>query len=189
MKNKEIKEHEKKEEPKIDAKQQQIEELTGTLQRLQADFENYKKRVDKENKEFKKYVEADLVRKLLPILDNFEIALKNTSNKDEFIKGIELIFSSFFQALEDMGLKKIEINGKFDPYRHEVLLTQECDKDEGTILEELQKGYSFKDIIIRHSKVKVAKQNPRKAKAFLDPENPPDFHGKTDEGKCDEKNK
>jgi len=132
-------------------------ELIDTLQRLQADFENDKKRTNKQVSELKKYVEADLIKKLLPILDNFEMALKNTSNKDEFIKGIELIFSSFFQTLEDLGLKKIESNCKFDPYKHEVLLTQECDKQEGTILEELQKGYAFKDIIIRHSKVKVAK--------------------------------
>jgi molecular chaperone GrpE len=143
----------------VDEKQDQhISELTETLQRLQADFENYKKRVEKQTTDLKKFAQAEVVARLLPTLDSFEMALKNTNNKEEFIKGVELIFSQLFQTLEDLGMKKIESNCKFDPYKHEVLLTQDSDKDDGCILEELQKGYSFKDLVIRHSKVKIAKK-------------------------------
>jgi molecular chaperone GrpE len=158
--NKQQKPNEEKTEQKsVDQKQDQhIKELTETLQRLQADFENYKKRVEKSNQDFKRYVQAEVIAKLLPTLDSFEMALKNTANKEEFIKGVELIFSQFYQTLEDSGLKKLETNCKFDPYKHEVLLTQESDKEDGCILEELQKGYSFNDLIIRHSKVKIAKK-------------------------------
>lgn len=150
---------------KTDSKQdQQIKDLTDSLQRLQADFENYKKRVEKQTSELKKYAQAEIVAKLLPVLDSFEIAFKNTNNKEEFIKGVEMIFSQLFQTLEDLGLKKIDSNCRFDPYKHEVLLTQESDKEDGHILEELQKGYLFKDLIIRHSKVKIAKKKCVNAK-------------------------
>jgi molecular chaperone GrpE len=158
IKSKQEKQEEKKSEVKIDKKDEQIIELTDSLQRLQADFENYKKRVEKQYCDSKKYIQAEVVARLLPILDSFEMALKNTNNKEEFIKGVELIFSQLFQTLEDLGLKRIETNGKFDPYKHEVLLTQESDKDDNTILEELQKGYCFNDLMIRHSKVKISKK-------------------------------
>jgi len=146
----------KKQEPKTEKKE--IEELTETLQRLQADFENYKKRIEKENLERARYAKAEVIVKLLPVLDSFELALKNSKNHEEFKKGVELIYSQFFQTLEDMGLRPVQTNGKFDPYKHEVLLTETSDKEDGTILEELQKGYALNERIIRHSKIKVAKK-------------------------------
>jgi molecular chaperone GrpE len=147
---KDIKDYEKK-----------IEELTETLQRLQADFENYKKQVEKQNTNFKKSCKADFICKVLPILDSFELALKNNKDEAEFKKGVELIFSQFFQTLEDFGLRPIDTNGKFDPYKHEVLLTEESDKEPDSIIQELQKGYMMDDFVIRHSKVKVAKNNKK----------------------------
>jgi molecular chaperone GrpE len=147
----------KKEPNELEAKKRQITELVGTIQRLQADFENYKKQIEKQSANSQKFAKADLVNKILPSLDSFELALKNSNNPEEFKKGVELIYSQLFQTLEDMGLKKIETNNKFDPYKHEVLLTEESDKEDNTILEELQKGYQIEDMIIRHSKVKVAK--------------------------------
>ena len=147
-----------KEEKKLDEKDKKIEELTETLQRLQAEFENYKKYVDKQKSEFLRYAKDDMILKLLPILDSFEMALKHASEGEKFVKGVELIFSQLYQLLEDEGLRPIDALGKkFDPYKHEVLLTQESDKED-LVLEELQKGYMLCDKVIRHSKVKIAKK-------------------------------
>ncbi len=156
QKEKELKEC-KQEVNKADDKDTKIEELTDTLQRLQAEFENYKKYVEKRNSDFVKYAKAELIGKLLPLLDSFEMALRNVSDKAEFIKGVELIYSQLYSLLEKEGLKKIDANGKFDPHFHEVLLKEESDKEEDMIIEELQKGYMLNDKIIRHSKVKVSK--------------------------------
>lgn len=145
-------------EKKIDEKDQKIAELTDCLQRLQAEFENYKKRVEKENNNFLKYANAGLINELLPLLDSFELALKNKESKEDFIKGVELIFAQLFSTLEKQGLRPIEAEGKpFDPYKHEVMLQEPSDK-EGIVLEELQKGYMLYDKVLRHSKVKVGKK-------------------------------
>ena len=151
-----MKKHEKiKEKPKETDKK--ISELTETLQRLQAEFENYKKYVEKEKAEFVKYAKADLIEKLLPLLDSFELALKNSAEKKELLKGVELIYSQFYSMLEKEGLKKIDVKGKFDPHLHEVLLKEKSDKEEDAILEELQKGYILNGKVLRFSKVKVSK--------------------------------
>ena len=153
-------------------KQETKKELTETIQRLQADFENYKKRVENQDFEIKKYVKAEIITKLLSVLDSFELALKNTENKEEFIKGVELIYSQLFQTLEDLGLRKIQTNEcKFDPYKHEVLITKESNKEDGVILEELQKGYMLDDKVIRHTKVKISKKSSK-------PKEEEDKHGK-----------
>jgi len=149
--NKNVKEKECK------GKDQKICELTDSLQRLQAEFENYKKYVEKKNLEYAKYAKADIIDKLLPIMDSFEMALKHTENKEEFVKGVEMIFSEIFTMLEKEGLRKINAEGKFDPHFHEVLLKEESDKEEDTVLEELQKGYMLGDKVLRYTKVKVSK--------------------------------
>jgi molecular chaperone GrpE len=155
----------KKPKQEKEKKTDKMQELTALLQRIQADFENYKKRVEKESKEFVKIAAKDFVVKLLPILDNFELALKNNENNDEFVKGIELIFSQLYSTLEQEGLKKIEAKGKkFDPYKHEALLQEEADED-GIVLEELQKGYELNGIVIRHTKVKISKRRNENAGA------------------------
>lgn len=159
-KEKELKEC--KEEVKKDKKDEKIEELTETLQRLQAEFENYRKYIEKTKEEFVKYAKADIIEKLLPLLDSFEMALKNTTDKERFVKGVELIYSQLYSLLEKEGLKKIKAEGKFNPNFHEVLLKEESDKEEDTILEELQKGYMLHDKVIRHSKVKVSKCRSQK---------------------------
>lgn len=143
----------------IEDKTKQIEELTETLKRLQAEFENYKKRTEKEKEEFVRYAKAAMIAKLLPLLDTFEIALKNTTDHEKFVKGMEMVFAQFFSVLEAEGLRPIQAQGKkFDPYYHEVMLKQESDKEEGIVLEELQKGYMFKDKVLRYSKVKVSEK-------------------------------
>jgi len=149
-----------------DARDEKIKDLTSTLQRLQAEFENYKKRVDKENALFKEYVAAEFAKKVLPVLDSFESALKNSADAEKFRKGVELIYCQLFSSLEEMGLRKIDcVSKKFDPYKHEVLMVDDCPehKDE-IIMEEFQKGYMFKDNVLRHSKVKVAKNSNQESK-------------------------
>ena len=137
--------------------QKTIEELTDTLKRLQAEFENYKKRIDREKIEFTKYAHASVIADMLPVLDSFEIALKNMNDKEKFVEGIKIIFAQFHSILEAEGLKPIKTdNEKFDPYKHEVLMKEESDKPEGTILEEFQKGYMLNDKVLRFSKVKIS---------------------------------
>ena len=149
----------KETEQKKQADAERIIELTDTLKRVQAEFENYKKRTEKENVEFIKSASKTMIMKLLPILDNFELAIMNKESKDDFIKGVELIYSELFTLLEAEGLKRIEAQGKkFDPYMHEALLTEKSECDNETVTEELQKGYTLNDKVIRHTKVKICKK-------------------------------
>ena len=142
------------------SKKSEIQELTATLQRLQADFENYKKRVDKEKQLTATTATAAVIKQLLPVIDAFELALKNNSDQAKFKHGIELIYTQLIATLKDQGLKSIEAVGKkLDPTRHEVLLqeTKQNGEDE-QIIEELQKGYMLNDNIIRTSKVKISRK-------------------------------
>ncbi|MDP3765408.1 MAG: nucleotide exchange factor GrpE [Nanoarchaeota archaeon] len=144
-------------ESQLKEKQQKIDELTDTLKRLQAEFENYKKWNSKEKTEFVKYAHADMIAQLLPVLDSFESALKNTNEKEKFVEGIKIIYAQLYSILGAEGLKPIKATGeKFDPYKHEVLMKEESDKPEDTILEEFQKGYMLNDKVLRHSKVKIS---------------------------------
>mgnify|MGYP001607301002 CR=1 FL=1 len=148
---------EKNYQKKLEEEKKRIDELTDTLKRLQAEFENYKKWNAKEKSDFAKYLHADLIAQLLPVLDSFEIALKNTAEKEKFVEGMKLIYAQFHSALEAEGLRPIKSVGeKFDPYRHEVLMKEGSDKPDDTILEEFQKGYMLNDRVLRHSKVKVS---------------------------------
>ncbi len=139
-----------------------ITELTNTLQRLQAEFENYKKRIDKEHIANIKNANSELITELLPVLDSFELALKTgvneTAEVTKYRKGLELIYSQLYSILEEYGLRIIDTkNKKFDPFKHEVLLVKECELTDDTIIQEFQKGYYLNDTIIRHSKVMIAK--------------------------------
>ena len=141
----------------LEQKNKTIEELTDTLKRLQAEFENYRKRIEKEKAEFAKYTNAGIISGILPIIDSFELALKHSGEKEKFVDGIKMIYAQLYSMLEAEGLRPIKATGeKFDPYRHEVLLKEESDKPEGTILEEFQKGYMLNDKVLRFSKVKIS---------------------------------
>ena len=133
-------------------------ELIELLQRKQAEFENYRKQQEKRIEEIKESANKELIIQLLPLLDNFELALKNCqSNQKEFIKGIELIYSQLFTVLENNGIKPMKTeNQTFDPYFHEALMKIDSEKPENSILEELQKGFLLKEKVIRHAKVKVS---------------------------------
>ena len=132
-------------------------ELKDRLLRLAAEFDNYKKRAAKENENAKLLGKAELMRKLLPTLDEFELALSVSSKENKEIKGFEMIFSNLLDALKSEGLEVIEANGRYDPYKHEIILAKESDKEEGSILEVVRKGYMLNGILLRPATVIVAK--------------------------------
>jgi len=147
----------------LDENEKKLDEYTDHLQRLQAEFENYRKRIEKEKEVFVKNANQDLIMNLLGVLDSFELAFKSDCKGDDFENGMKLIFSEMYSALEKEGLRKIECLGKkFDPNLHEVMLQEESEEDEGIILEELQKGYMLNNRVIRFSKVKVSKGGKKK---------------------------
>jgi len=136
----------------------QISDLKDTLQRVQADFENYMRRTEKEKQENIKFACQDAIIELLPVLDNFELALKHTSKEKDFIKGIELVYAQFIDIMSKLGLEPIKALGEnFDPKMHEVLMLEESKKNKHKIIEEFQKGYTLNGRVIRASKVKVTK--------------------------------
>jgi molecular chaperone GrpE len=134
-------------------------EVSGLLEKmryLQADFENYRKNLEKEKAHIVENANEALIRELLQVNDDLERAAGSMeSEKDR--KGMALLHRNLFKILEKNGLKKIESVGKrFDPYYHECLLKEKSDREEGTILEEIQSGYMLNSKVIRHSKVKIA---------------------------------
>ena len=140
-------------------KEIRLNELTETVQRVQADFENYKKRTEKDKEEFVKYACQNIVLDLLPILDTFELALKHTKDKEEFVKGIELVYSNFIDVLGKKGLEPINaLSKEFDPVMHEALMQEKSKEKPGTVIEEFQKGYMINNKVIRPTKVKVARR-------------------------------
>ena len=140
-------------------KEAQIADYTDHLKRLQAEFENYCKRVEKERKEFVGFASERLIVKLLMIVDDFERALPQLKDVPEQTrKGIEMIFKNLHKILDEERVEPIKAVGeKFDPYRHEVMLTIESDQPDDVILEELQKGYTMNGKVIRYAKVKISK--------------------------------
>ena len=138
-------------------KNKDVEDIINTLKQVQADFENYKKRTEKQQEDFRTYASKEILKEILPLLDSFELALKHTDKLEDFLKGMELIYVQFKDILKSQGVERIKAE-KFDPHLHEALLQEESDKEEGTILEELQAGYKMKDQVLRHTKVKVAKK-------------------------------
>jgi molecular chaperone GrpE len=142
---------------KINPDAQKVEELTNLLQRTQAEFVNFKNRTEKESRQLLEFGHSDVLLKLLPALDSFELALKNSKEATEFKHGMELVYAQFMDVLGQMHVRPIDALGKkFDPHQHEVLMKEKSDKDEDIILEELQKGYMIKDKILRTTKVKVS---------------------------------
>jgi len=137
-------------------------ELINLMQRLQADFENFRRRTRAEKEELIKFAAEGIVTQLLPVLDNFERALSSAKDGGEmkgFSEGVEMIFRQLLQVLTNEGLNAVESVGcQFDPTCHEaVMQVEEEGYEKGTVIEELQKGYQLKGKLIRPSMVKVAK--------------------------------
>ncbi len=134
------------------------------LLRQQADFENMRKRIERDKQDFAKYACEDIIAELLGVLDDLErsvdAAEKKQENFEAFLKGIEMILSHLYELLKKRGVSQIEAKGiKFDPSVHEALIqTETPDHPDGEILEEMQKGYRCYDRVIRTAKVRVAKK-------------------------------
>lgn len=139
----------------------ELEDLNRKFLRVAADFDNYKRRTTLEREDLQRYSNAKLVGELLPVIDNFQLALKNASDSAEvqsFLKGVEMIYTQLMGILENEGLKKIEAVGEpFDPNRHEAIMqVPDEEAPEDTVVEELRSGYEFKDKVLRPSMVKVS---------------------------------
>ena len=130
------------------------------LQRVQADFENYQKRIDVEKGLIADIACGELVAGLLDTLDNFDRALESMDNiPPEHAEGVKLVYKNMMDYLQGCGLEKIVAAGcQFNPHVHEAVMQQESEDEDGTVLEEFQCGYSMKGKVIRPTKVKVARQ-------------------------------
>jgi len=149
-------------EDPVAAKDKHIAELTDDLKRLQAEFDNYKKRMDREWSDKVKLANQRLITDLLAILDSFDKALedaKRNSSPESLKAGLGKLHKQFLQALQREGLREIKAEGKFDPFMHEALMREEReDVEDGRILEVFQKGYAIGGKPIRPTKVKVTKK-------------------------------
>ena len=145
----------KKEKDKFE---QQVEELTDRLKRSMAEFDNYRKRTEKEKSSMYIIGARDIVEKMLPIVDNFERGLAQAPEDDPFAEGMKMIYKQMMTAFDEMGVKPIEAVGKeFDPNLHNAVMHVEDESvGENIVVEEFQKGYTYKDFVVRHSMVKVA---------------------------------
>lgn len=146
---------------KKDPKDTQIEELTDRLKRSMAEFDNYRKRTDKEKASMYEVGARDVIEKILPVVDNFErgLAAVPESEKDSPIaEGMEKIYKQLMKMLDDLGVKPIEAVGKeFDPSFHNAVMHVEDENlGENVVAAELQKGYMYRDSVVRHSMVQVA---------------------------------
>lgn len=142
------------------AKDEMIAELNDKLMRNMAEFDNYRKRTDKEKSAMYDLGVKSLLEKILPVVDNFERGLSSVTDEDKgsaFVQGIELIYRQLMNALDEIGLKPIDAVGKeFDPGLHNAVMHGE-DENLGpnTVSEEFQKGYTYRDMVVRYSMVKV----------------------------------
>ncbi len=143
---------------------EKAKEYWDRLLRLQADFENTRKRLERDNQDFVKFANEGVIFELLNILDDLERAvdLAQTKHQDlsAFLKGVEMILAHLYEMLKKHGVKPVSAQGKlFDPNLHEALMQEESDAlPEHTIVEELQKGYLLNDRVLRTAKVKVSKR-------------------------------
>lgn len=146
----------------LEEKNKQIKEYQNRIKYLQADFENYEKRVAMEKEDLTSSAKEPLILKVIEVYENLERALTNGTegSKEALLKGVEMTYMQMKEVLEEEGVTEIKAVGeKFDPSKHEALMNEEKgDCEEGTILEEFQRGYMLKDKVIRYSKVKIAKR-------------------------------
>ena len=146
---------------KKDQKDAVIEDLQDRLKRQMAEFDNYRKRTDKEKSAMFEMGASDVVKKLLPIVDNFERGFKSVTEEElqtPFAKGMDMVYKQTIKMLEDLQVKPIEaVGSEFNPEFHNAVMHVEDDSQgENIIVEEFEKGYTYRDVVIRHSMVKVA---------------------------------
>jgi molecular chaperone GrpE len=145
----------------IETLKKERDDLYDRVLRKQAEFENYKKRMDREKSDFMQFASADLMKEILNALDSFELALKNASTQTDaqnMLRGFELIYKQLQDTLTRFGLKPIEAKGKkFDPHFHNAVSTQPTNEvEENTVVEEMRKGYLLNGRLLRPAMVAVA---------------------------------
>ncbi|MBI2819629.1 MAG: nucleotide exchange factor GrpE [Acidobacteria bacterium] len=150
---------------------EQNRQLADQLLRSRADMENTRKRLAREKEEFQTYSLFQSLQALLPILDGFELALAAEGGGEDYRKGVEIIYLQFLGTLQRLGLEPIEAKGKpFDPNMHEAIAAVETDTvPEQHVVDEMQRGFFFKNRLLRPAKVRVAKQ-PATANPSLNPD-------------------
>ena len=146
---------------KKDKKDEQIEELTDKVKRQMAEFDNFRKRREKEKSQMYDMGAKTIVEKILPVIDNFErglAAVPEDNKEDAFVVGMDKIYRQMLTVLEEAGVKPIEaVGAEFDPNFHNAVMHVEDETlGENVVAEELQKGYMYRDTVVRHSMVKVA---------------------------------
>lgn len=146
---------------KKDKKDIQIEDLTDKLKRQMAEFDNFRKRTEKEKTQMFEVGAKSIVEKILPVVDNFERGLASVPEEEKenpFVEGMEKVYKQMMTMLEEVGVAVIEAEGKeFDPNFHNAVMHIEDENfGENIVAEEFQKGYTYKDSVVRHSMVKVA---------------------------------
>ncbi len=152
-------------EPKVDHTallREEVEMLTEAIQRERADAMNMRRRHDEQIMNLKSTLKADVVNDLLPVIDNFERALKHVPEElkeNDYVKGVQGVVAQFDKTLADMGVKRIQTIGQdFNPHFHEAVGIEDGEGDKEVVSEELQAGYQIGDTVIRHAMVKVTKQ-------------------------------
>ncbi len=150
-----------KKKEKKDKKDEKIEELTDRVRRQMAEFDNFRKRTEKEKTQMFETGVKSIVEKILPVVDNFERGLAAVTEEEKgspFVEGMEKIYKQMMTMLEEAGVKPIEAVGQeFDPNLHNAVMHIEDEElGENIIAEEFQKGYTYRDSVVRHSMVKVA---------------------------------
>lgn len=150
-----------KRKPKKDKKDEKIEELTDKLTRQMAEFDNYRKRTEKEKSGMYEIGAKDVIEKILPVIDNFErglAAVPEDQKEDSFVTGMEMIYKQIMTTLDGIGVKPIEAVGQeFNPDLHNAVMHVEDEElGENIVAEEFQKGYTYRDSVVRYSMVKVA---------------------------------
>jgi len=147
------------------AEEEEKRSFVDRLKRLQAEFENYRKRVQREMESLEERISDQEILDFLPLFDNMErafISYSGNSDAGSFIEGIERIFAQFSQVLRHKGIAPTEVLGqRFDPAKHEALLSVESDEEENLVLEEFERGYLRNGRLLRPSKVKVSRGKPR----------------------------
>jgi molecular chaperone GrpE len=142
----------------LDQLRTERDELRDILLRRQAEFDNFRKRTERERSEYLQWAGMEAVKDLLPVLDDFERAMRVEGGSPEYVKGVEMINTRMLDTLKKLGLEPIESTGKqFDPHLHQAIERVEtADAEDGTVLGEFQRGYNFKGKLLRPAMVRVA---------------------------------
>ncbi|MGB5748455.1 MAG: nucleotide exchange factor GrpE [Desulfobacterales bacterium] len=157
-------------EAQLEAKEQEAKENYDRLLRVSAEFENYKKRTSRELEEFRKFANQSLIKELLSVVDNLELAMNSTNGHKTIdqglLQGLDMTHTEILKVFEKFNVKPIEAKGQiFDPTFHEAVMQEETNEfDENTVINELQKGYLIHDRLLRPSMVVVARASEKKDK-------------------------